>query len=132
MKTIRKCLVCGIEFATNNQYQKYCSTKCKKLHDVEAQRQKRQETPTIIESRKCKVCGVEFVPKYNSEKCCSQKCRLANKKALNEAWREKHGKKPKMKLNPYELTAAQIEQRERLKLELLRRRLLREGVQSYV
>ena len=51
-----------------------------------------------------------------------------NQKLALKRWKEKHGIKPKVK--NFQLTEAQIEQRERLKLELLRRRLLNEGIRN--
>ena len=76
---------------------------------------------------KCKICGKEFNRIAPSQKCCSKECSTINQKLNLKKWNEKHGKvkKPKGK---YSLTPQQVEQREKMKLELLRRRLMREVI----
>lgn len=65
----KKCLVCGKEFVTTNNRQKYCSKECSYVPLTKAPIQKI-----------CKVCGKSFATKKESRKYCSVQCSNESRK----------------------------------------------------
>ena len=76
----RKCIVCGKEFYTLNNFRKYCHlSDCQSIAKQNRNEQKKREH---YSKHSCSVCGSSFVSKRNDAKFCSNGCR-------QKAYREK-------------------------------------------
>lgn len=71
-KYTKQCVFCGEDFQTNNEKQKYCSTKCS--HAV-------RKTGRTIYKKVCLYCNAEFTTIYKDNKYCTSAC--ASRHAAN-------------------------------------------------
>ena len=125
------CAICGKEFKTRYSGKKYCSKICRNVNcniarrkpRVEKQeRKKHAEKPNLL-PKTCLNCKKVFVGNSPRQIYCSATCRQAYTTTITEKPKYKNDRKVSTN---FKLTKAQIEQRERLKEELLRRRIERE------
>lgn len=115
---IKTCVICGKQFSTNSNSKITCSPICsyKKMINKTYEKKRKPKIKKI-----CPVCGKNFFTARQNQIYCSCSCRGRARQP-----REYPIKTEK----PFKLTKAQIAQRERLKKELLRRRMLHEQEKS--
>lgn len=88
----KQCPVCGKEFETNRNYQKYCSPQCKKeaKRQNNARRYKHKNPKLII----CPMCKKTFLRTEGNQKYCSPECASeAHRISARECLRSKRLKK---------------------------------------
>lgn len=71
----RNCKHCGREFVTDINSQKYCSVKCRKLHNRKSQKVTPRAIPYI-----CAYCGTEFGGR-KKKYCCEEHRLIAHGKS---------------------------------------------------
>lgn len=79
---VRKCIVCGKMFTSENKHQMTCTDKCSLIRRSEREAQYRLKTKAKnkVPSKKnrlatCEHCGKEFVTTNHNQKYCSVECR---------------------------------------------------------
>lgn len=82
MKYTKVCPICGKEFETNDNKQKYCSKECRHENNKVASRE--HYRIKNIKNKKCPICGIKFETVYSKKIFCSRDCYTKHNNAINK------------------------------------------------